>query len=781
MTNPANGESEQLRARIAALEKELALARADGEVAAKDARYWRHLVESLPEFVSIFDRAGRFIYNNRIGPEYQAQEYIGHSLGEVVAPHYWQPAFKTAIETGQFTQYESYDENRHHWFRCSVGPLVLEDGETHLVVVSHNIDEEKRVEEELRNARELWDSLVSNSPDNILLLEPDSTVLFISKTAPGYTREDVVGQLATSFVEPQYRAPLLEMIQTASRTGKPQFFEMRDVRDRMWWLVTHVPVRDSRRGDLVLAISQDFTERRKTEIALAESEARLRLLLTQVPAIVWTIDTQMKLLSADGAGLALLNVNESDWKGKTLPEFYQTDEPTFPPLAAHRTALLGHSVTYEQIFSEHYLHIRVDPLRDGSGEVVGAVGVGIDVTARKVNEEELRRAKDELELRVAERTAQLDKVNQHLRDDIAQRERIERELRDSDERFRVIADTVPVAIVITRLADGLVVYVNQRLAEMFGDDASHLLNHKSTEFYVEPAQREQLTQRLQETSTVLDLELWLQSPAGKRMLVSGNYQLMNFDGQACVLTAFVDMTKRVETEQALLAERRFLNRLLELHDRDRQLISYELHDGIVQDMTAALMFLEATRPLEDLENAPPDDAFARGLQLLRGSIDEARRLINGLRPPVLEDEGVVAAITALVNEIERDAGIEVEVVVDVKFRRLAPALEMAIYRIVQEGLNNVWHHSRSPKARIELVQHDDTVTIRIVDWGIGFDPTKVSKRRYGLMGMRERARLLNGRAVVASYPGHGTTLQIELPLSDALMPPAGSPEEPGQP
>jgi signal transduction histidine kinase len=278
--------------------------------------------------------------------------------------------------------------------------------------------------------------------------------------------------------------------------------------------------------------------------------------------------------------------------------------------------------------------------------------------------------------------------------------------------------------------------------------------------------------RLREAESILELELWLQSPSGKRMLVSGNYQLIKFDNEDCVLTGFVDLTRRIEAEQELLAERRLLKRLLELHERDRQLISYEIHDGIVQDMTAAQMFFESSRPDGLPADDPSHEPFQQGVRLLRGSIDEARRLINGLRPPVLEDEGVIAAVETLVSEMERDAALHIELVTDVKFKRLAPALEMAIYRIVQEGLNNIWHHSRSAKARVELVQRDETIEIRVQDWGIGFDPAKVAKRRYGLMGMRERARLLNGRAIIKSSLGEGTTLHIELPLIDALMPDA---------
>ena len=279
-----------------------------------------------------------------------------------------------------------------------------------------------------------------------------------------------------------------------------------------------------------------------------------------------------------------------------------------------------------------------------------------------------------------------------------------------------------------------------------------------------------MLERLQETSAAFDLELQLRCPSGKEMRVSGNYQLITFGGTTCVLSGFVDLTQRIENERQLKAERRLLKRLLELQQRDRQLLSYEIHDGIVQDMTAALMFFESSRPAELGEEHPTHDSFLVGLRLLRGSIIEARRVINGLQPPVLEDEGVVAAIEALVTELERLTELEIELVIDVKFQRLAPALEMAIYRIVQEALNNVWHHSKSTKARVELLQQDDSVNIRVQDWGVGFDPATVSKRRYGLMGMRERARLLNGRARLESAPGAGTLVAIELPLFDALMP-----------
>ena len=91
-------------------------------------------------------------------------------------------------------------------------------------------------------------------------------------------------------------------------------------------------------------------------------------------------------------------------------------------------------------------------------------------------------------------------------------------------------------------------------------------------------------------------------------------------------------------------------------------------------------------------------------------------------------------------------------------------MENAIYRIVQEGLTNACRHSKSPRIRVELVERDGLLQIKVQDWGEGFDPTRVEADRFGLEGIRQRARLLGGSARVESAPGQGTCLTVELPL-----------------
>jgi signal transduction histidine kinase len=244
---------------------------------------------------------------------------------------------------------------------------------------------------------------------------------------------------------------------------------------------------------------------------------------------------------------------------------------------------------------------------------------------------------------------------------------------------------------------------------------------------------------------------------------------IDYNGQQRLYAGLVDIDKTKQAEESLRAERRLLKRLLELHERDRQLIAYEIHDGMVQDMTGAAMFAEAARhALADHEDIR--SRLDQSLKLLRASIDEARRMITGLRPPILEDQGLVAAIENFVDEVSATNDLTVDFLQDVQFGRIAPALEMAIYRTVQEGLNNVWQHSGTNRARVELKQQGDKVRVSVEDWGCGFDPSKIKTRRYGLLGIKERARLLGGEAHIVTSPGEGTRIDVQLPLADVLLP-----------
>ncbi|MFM7035261.1 MAG: ATP-binding protein [Planctomycetia bacterium] len=220
-----------------------------------------------------------------------------------------------------------------------------------------------------------------------------------------------------------------------------------------------------------------------------------------------------------------------------------------------------------------------------------------------------------------------------------------------------------------------------------------------------------------------------------------------------------------ESEQTLQHERQVLRRLLEIQEQERQLVSYEIHDGLSQYLAGAMMHLQS------LEHASGPAAERRelleSLRLLRAAVDESRRLISGLRPPALDELGIVDAVESLVADARLDIPT-VSFTHELPKARLSSQLETGIFRIVQESLSNARKHSNARTVEVRIARRDGdrpgTIRVTVHDDGIGFDPSCVPEDRFGLEGIRQRSRLLAGEAVIASAPGQGTTITVDLPL-----------------
>jgi signal transduction histidine kinase len=224
-----------------------------------------------------------------------------------------------------------------------------------------------------------------------------------------------------------------------------------------------------------------------------------------------------------------------------------------------------------------------------------------------------------------------------------------------------------------------------------------------------------------------------------------------------------------QERDALLRQRALLLRSLELHERDRQLLAFEIHDGIVQDMSGAVMLLESAEREATFATPAAKEAYERAVNTLRESLTEARRFIRGLIPVVLDQAGFVASLEKLVQRFTADHGLQVTLNHSVQVVHLAPAFEMILLRIVQEALNNAWRHSGAAEATVSVQQTGDSLQLSIVDAGQGFDPAQVRPTRFGLTGIKERARLLQGTAQIVSALGQGTRVEVMLPLAEAAV------------
>lgn len=271
---------------------------------------------------------------------------------------------------------------------------------------------------------------------------------------------------------------------------------------------------------------------------------------------------------------------------------------------------------------------------------------------------------------------------------------------------------------------------------------------------------------------------------------------------AAVMTGH-DMRRLSGMEASFLAERSVLQKLIKTQERERQLVSYEIHDGLAQYLASAIMQLEscseavagidlaasASGTRRTRQPARPSKSLGRdfeeGMRLVRAALVEARRLINGLRPPMLDELGILDAIDSLVS----DARIEVPEVVlqrPASLPRLPADFETAVFRIVQEGLSNIRKHADAHRVTVtlEMVDHLPQATgdrahpklrVAIADDGRGFDPSNVSQQCFGLEGIRQRARLFGSEVTIRSrYGGNasgdgdflGTLVEVVLPVPE---------------
>ncbi len=228
----------------------------------------------------------------------------------------------------------------------------------------------------------------------------------------------------------------------------------------------------------------------------------------------------------------------------------------------------------------------------------------------------------------------------------------------------------------------------------------------------------------------------------------------------------VDLPDHPLPDAAPSVRRRFAEQVLLARERDRRLVACEIHDGLIQDATGALMHVEAALESGQVGPGSAREQIARALSLLRKVVGEGRRLVGSLRPAVLEEHGVVAAIERLTRE-QPPGGPSIELVAGALPERLDPVLETAVYRIAQEAIANVRRHSGSERAEVRLFPANDRIQIEIRDWGVGFDLARVDEQRLGIQGIRERARLLGGRARIDGAPGKGTRVFVDLPLAYA--------------
>lgn len=204
---------------------------------------------------------------------------------------------------------------------------------------------------------------------------------------------------------------------------------------------------------------------------------------------------------------------------------------------------------------------------------------------------------------------------------------------------------------------------------------------------------------------------------------------------------------------------------IKLIEEERRRIARDLHDGPAQAITNVSMRLDIIRRLLQTQPALAADEVDRLQQKVRVLVSEVRRLIYDLRPVAIDEVGVLQATLQLCERNQHDWNLPIEVSVqdDVSLD-IAPARQVAIYRLIQELLNNVHKHAEATKVSITFTQAQSDLIITVTDDGKGFHPNAIPDGHFGLAGMKERIQYLQGRFLIESSPGSGARFEMRLPV-----------------
>jgi PAS domain S-box-containing protein len=485
----------------------------------------------------------------------------------------------------------------------------------------------------------------------------------------------------------------------------------------------------------VVGVAFDVTDRRRAEDALRESEARLRTIIESEPECVKLVDEHGRLLEMNPAGLAMVDADSIE-QVRGLP-IVQIVAPAYRAAFTdlHRRVFAGESGTLEfEIIglkgTHRWLATHAVPLRDSAGIVQAALGITRDISRRRV---------------------------------------AELALVESEERFckAFYANALP--LLITRLNDGVVLDANEAFERLINRQRDDILGKSTVALgVIDAPRRAELIRTLLEKGRVSDVELEIRPQGSEPRTGLLSLVRIEVNRQQCILGTYRDITEAKRAEEQLHASRAALRRLAtrqqNVREDERTRIAREIHDSLGQALTALKLQLAAA------QDAAAEEAPALGARLEETAlmvddlVKSVRRIASDLRPPILDQLGLPAAVEWLAQDFARRTAIRCNATILPTSGALSDELATAIFRIVQEALTNVLRHAGATRVDVELGVKSGCVTLEIDDDGGGItEAGTVGPGSLGILGMRERAAALGGVLEVAPRPNGGTRVAAWFP------------------
>jgi len=480
----------------------------------------------------------------------------------------------------------------------------------------------------------------------------------------------------------------------------------------------------------VVGVISDVTERKRAESDLRDSEERFRLLATHAPIGIIQSDSEGRTFFVNSKWCEIAGAAPEECMAYGWKEFLHPDDRA--GLVESWNAAMADGRTY---FSAEFRFLRKDGsirqarstatlIHDADGVPTGQIGITEDVTERKAAEDTIRARESQL---------------------------------------RGILDNAP-AVIYLKDSEGRYLLTNRRFREVIERAGESIVGLTDSDYFPEPIARtfQDSDAAIWRTQGPLNFEEDAPHADGLHTYRSVKFPVRDEAGHMIAMGGIsTDITDLKAAHEALTAERELLRNLIEVQEKEKQFLCHEFHDGLMQYAVGSLMSLSSYQ-----EKHPSSEAAAAidwVIGNLSKGIEDGRRAMRGIRPSVLDDFELDAAIDDLIEQFS-NSDIMVTSKCDPQIGRLPNAIQTTVYRVVQEALNNARKHSGTDVIRIELKKVDDQLHLEVRDFGCGFDVASARNKGFGLLGMTERVRLLGGECLIQSELDEGTRVSVRLPI-----------------
>jgi PAS domain S-box-containing protein len=606
----------------------------------------------------------------------------------------------------------------------------------------------EQVEEDLRRQKEILQSIFDHIPVMIGFVDQNGHPMLVNREwerTLGWSLEEIRGQnidvIAENYPDLEYREKARDFVRNSNAVWADFKTTVRDGRviDTSWAML-HFS------DGTGIGIGQDITQRKRAEEALRESEERFRQLAENIHDLFWIKTADFKRV------LYLSPMYESLTGGNPEERYRDRDFQPFLdrilPEDRERMAEImrrGAEAEFDVEFrirrpdgSVRWIRDRGFPIRDQSGQVYRVAGIATDITERKLAEETLR---------------------------------------ESEERFRQIAENIHEVFWLRSPDLKHLLYVSPMYEKVCGRSRESLYAD-GPELVVHPEDRPRVIETLENRARrEFEIEYRIVTKAGDvRWIRDRGFPIRNQSGQIYRFGGVAeDITDRKEAEDRLKASSEQLRALSASLQSAREMeatrIAHQIHDELGGILTGLRWELEA---LEKMLQRPGDpeqlktmrDKLTSMLGLTDTTINVVRRIASELRPSILDDLGLTEALEWQTQQFQTRTGIQCRCDCAPQSIPLVEQQSTAVFRMVQEALTNVLRHAQATRVAVATREEDGAFILTVTDNGRGITPAEKSSRdSLGLLGMQERAHLIGGRVDIVGLKGTGTTLCVRVPLA----------------